>query len=146
MLFSVMNCLNSLCWATLLIGMIIYMVGIFITQLVTAHVQEYPHAVESDVVDLYGSLGVSMLSLYMAITGGADWGDMMRPLVQDLSPLFYPGYALYIAFCVFALLNVVTGIFTEKAISHALDDRDAVIQDQLDRENSYVNGVRAALR
>jgi len=124
--------------------MVTYIIGIFITQLVTDHIQTHAHAEESDLADLYGSLDSSMISLYMAITGGDDWGNLMHPLSDELSPLFAPFYVLYIAFSMFALLNVVTGLFVEKAMASALDDRDAIIQEQLAREGSYVNEVRAA--
>merc|ERR1719235_3104707 len=66
----------------------------------------------------------------------------MDPLRYELSPFFGVFYVLYIAFSMFALLNVVTGLFVEKALASALDDRDAVIQEQLAREESYANEVR----
>eukprot|EP00746_Dinoflagellata_sp_MGD_P040890 gnl/MRDRNA2_/MRDRNA2_198754_c0_seq1.p1 gnl/MRDRNA2_/MRDRNA2_198754_c0~~gnl/MRDRNA2_/MRDRNA2_198754_c0_seq1.p1 ORF type:complete len:231 (-),score=40.02 gnl/MRDRNA2_/MRDRNA2_198754_c0_seq1:262-897(-) len=83
-----------------------------------------------------------MASLYMAITGGVSWGELQEPLVQHISPLFLPFFSLYIAFSMLALLNVVTGIFVEKAMASALDDRDSIIQEQLNMEESHANDFR----
>eukprot|EP00746_Dinoflagellata_sp_MGD_P007807 gnl/MRDRNA2_/MRDRNA2_115532_c0_seq1.p1 gnl/MRDRNA2_/MRDRNA2_115532_c0~~gnl/MRDRNA2_/MRDRNA2_115532_c0_seq1.p1 ORF type:complete len:662 (-),score=121.10 gnl/MRDRNA2_/MRDRNA2_115532_c0_seq1:22-2007(-) len=144
MLYSVVSCLKSLVWAVLLVFMMIYIVGIFILQLVTQHREGLSDQDEEpeELVAYYSSIGKSMLTLYMAISGGIDWGDVTEPLAQHISPAFYPFFALYIAFAVLALLNVITGVFVEKALASALDDRDAVISEQLAREESYANEVR----
>merc|ERR1719171_3438901 len=68
----------------------------------------------------------------------------MSPL-RHVSPWFLPFYVFYISFSLLALLNVITGIFVEKAMMSALQDRETVIQDQLDSEDSWVNEMRSLM-
>merc|ERR1719456_736732 len=51
-------------------------------------------------------------------------------------------FALYIAFGVFAVLNVVTGVFVDSAMQSAQQDREMVIQEEQAKQDNYVNEVR----
>merc|ERR1719443_1001542 len=70
-----------------------------------------------------------------------DWGDPADALkTVDLAYTFV--FTFYIALTCVAMLNVVTGIFVESATKTALHDRNTVIQDQMNAQNSYVEDVR----
>jgi len=64
-----------------------------------------------------------MYSLWKAITGGSDWqdyGDALFVIDWGLGVIF----TIYIAFAVCAMLNVVIGIFANKALKIAEGDMD----------------------
>merc|ERR1712151_589600 len=71
----------------------------------------------------WGSLYRSVLSLYESIFGGVDWDDVITPLMNDISPTLGLAFALYIAFALLAMMNVITGIFVESAIEHANQEK-----------------------
>ena len=75
-------------------------------------------------MDYFGSVPRAVLSLYQGMTGGVDWNDMSLPLERSLSPIFALVFALYIAFAVLAMMNVVTGVFVESALGSAREERD----------------------
>merc|ERR1712232_924420 len=56
-----------------------------------------------------------------------DWNHAMRPLAQGVSALMAPLFILYIAFCTLCLMNVVTGIFVETAMTHTIADQNIYI-------------------
>jgi len=64
------------------------------------------------------------LTLYQAITGGVDWGDLATPLIEQISVFVGIVVVVYVAFCTLAMLNVVTGVFVESALNSASEDRD----------------------
>jgi len=88
----------------------------------------------------YGGIPTTMATLFQSITGG-DWTVMALPALE-LSWEFYGIWYGYIAFVLFGLLNVFTGIFVESASFAANSDREIKIQAQMEEENSYLNQIR----
>merc|ERR1719433_2363776 len=78
----------------------------------------------------WGSLPRSMFTLFKSITGGISWHECVVPL-QDLGWLYVTLFTTFIAFSVFAVMNVVTAVFCQSAIESAQSDRDLVTMDLL---------------
>uniref|UniRef100_A0A7S0AQ50 EF-hand domain-containing protein n=1 Tax=Pyrodinium bahamense TaxID=73915 RepID=A0A7S0AQ50_9DINO len=72
-----------------------------------------------------------------SIVGGVSWTDVVRPL-EKISLVYRALYAFYIAFVVIGVLNVLTGIFVERACELSGLDRDLVIQTQLKRDETFL--------
>eukprot|EP00930_Biecheleria_cincta_P033964 TRINITY_DN23503_c0_g2_i1.p1 TRINITY_DN23503_c0_g2~~TRINITY_DN23503_c0_g2_i1.p1 ORF type:complete len:807 (+),score=149.26 TRINITY_DN23503_c0_g2_i1:27-2447(+) len=129
---SIMGSLKSLGWTLALLFLLVYVFGVYFTQLVLDHRLSLvadpglPRREEmvQELQRFYGSLSRSILSLYQAITGGVDWDQLAVPLISEVHVLLGGVVALYIAFGVLALLNVVTGVFVESALKSAKEDRD----------------------
>lgn len=68
----------------------------------------------SDLAANYGGLGITMLSLMMAITGGKDWASVLEPL-RDVPSIYTMLFLWFIGFAILGVLNVITGIFVEVA-------------------------------
>jgi voltage-gated sodium channel len=116
---SILGSLKSLVWTVVVLLLIIYLVAILFTQIVADHA--YEHA---DLDQYYGSLFRSVLSLFEAFTGGVDWDILAQPLV-DIHWIYGVIFVLYIAFALFAMMNVVTGVFVETALTNARQDKDS---------------------
>lgn len=110
---------------------LIYSVGICVTQIVTEQrsVQDPDSAPELEYY--FGSLLRTMLSLFESITGGQSWDLMVQPLIVEISPALAPMFGFYIAFCIFALMNSVTGVFCEKAMANVKADEEAFLMTRL---------------
>eukprot|EP00747_Dinoflagellata_sp_TGD_P081664 gnl/TRDRNA2_/TRDRNA2_161404_c1_seq1.p1 gnl/TRDRNA2_/TRDRNA2_161404_c1~~gnl/TRDRNA2_/TRDRNA2_161404_c1_seq1.p1 ORF type:complete len:409 (+),score=82.07 gnl/TRDRNA2_/TRDRNA2_161404_c1_seq1:488-1714(+) len=124
---AILHSLSALCWTLVLLVMLIYIMGILFAQIVFDHVVQYPGAFEGfdELAYWWGSFRRSLLSLYEAILGGADWDDIVFPLIKDISPLLGLLFLLYISFTMLAMMNVITGIFVESALESAQRDKDA---------------------
>merc|ERR1712012_110920 len=84
---------------------------------------------------MFGSLPKTVVTLFMAMSGGRNWVDLFNPLVRvhwSLGSVLI----LYIFFTVFFLTNIMTGIFCDTAIQSAQSNRDEAIQSHLDAEAS----------
>lgn len=133
---SIAGSMKSLAWTVVLLFLMIYVVGVYLTQLVLDHRITLTGVLTEEEIALstyYGSLILSILSLFQSISGGIDWKDLTSPLINQISPLTGFVFSLYIAFAVLALLNVVTGVFVESAMKAAKEDHERNMISQVKR-------------
>jgi len=130
---SIVGSFRSVLWALLLFLVMIFSFSILLTQIITDHRLALLQSSESD-ADASGwlafhcsSLWSTGLILWAAISGGLDWLHLITPLFTDVSPLVAIVYILYIAFCIIAMMNVMTGIFVEQAMTNSQEDQDLYV-------------------
>lgn len=141
---SILGSLRSLLWSIILIFAMNFMFGVcFLTAAAEylADQETSSDAGESmeilDSVRLYwGSMGTSMLSLFQASTGGADWADIAKPL-WHVGIHYYAIFCLYIGFFLFVIANSVTSIVVDGMREYSEKDQAAVVSDQLARKEEY---------
>ncbi|CAE7450579.1 scn4aa [Symbiodinium pilosum] len=142
MIFALINSFVSLLWAFAMICLIIFVFSILFCNGVAAHNNSIEvgqnstasgdlEAIEEALlaIDYFGGLWATCISLFSAVTGGNDWmmyGEMLRRLRSDESDitgeLYFMVFGFYVAFCMIGLLNVVTGIFVDSAVSTRTED------------------------
>eukprot|EP00929_Paragymnodinium_shiwhaense_P118108 TRINITY_DN897_c0_g3_i4.p1 TRINITY_DN897_c0_g3~~TRINITY_DN897_c0_g3_i4.p1 ORF type:complete len:594 (-),score=106.66 TRINITY_DN897_c0_g3_i4:406-2187(-) len=88
----------------------------------------------------WGSLPKASLSLFQMITGGKDWDDVARPLM-DLSGFLLVILIIFIIFSQFAVLNVVTGVFCQAAVESAQRDRELMVQSMVTNKQRFVDAL-----
>lgn len=159
LVYSIMSTLKSLVWAVLLIGILIYVFGVFFTQVASEYLineggrklTEEPAscptiATPNDVIGRYwGTLGRSMATLFKCISGGVTWEDAVDPL-DTLHWLVKAVFYVFISFAYFAVLNVVTGVFCQSAIESAQRDQDMVMQAIIANKKHHINKLRCLFR
>eukprot|EP00812_Abedinium_dasypus_P005616 NODE_1705_length_1078_cov_487.661779.p1 GENE.NODE_1705_length_1078_cov_487.661779~~NODE_1705_length_1078_cov_487.661779.p1 ORF type:complete len:327 (+),score=109.56 NODE_1705_length_1078_cov_487.661779:100-981(+) len=152
MLYSIAGSVRPLLWCMLMLCLIMYIFGLCFLQAATAYLEELPEADRDEEMvqnaeeleKYWGSVTKAMQTLYWTITGGNDW----KPLAQPLKAMGYHYYALfiiYVAFLAFAVLNVLTGIFVDAAMSVAAKDRDSVVHQELVLAQEYTQDMNAVL-
>jgi len=65
---------------------------------------------DANVIHLYGGLGRSMYTVFLAISGGEVWSELAEPLGQR-SEWFRLFFILYVSFVTFGMLNVWSAVF-----------------------------------
>lgn len=138
MVFSVLRSGLSLLWSMVMLGIIIFVFSVYLTQNVTFYL--YYDADPQDTAtqtlrDYFGSLMYAFYMLFQCISGGISWGEVGKPLLEIH---WSNGVVLcfYVFFTVVAVLNIITGIFVDTAIKSAESDRDEVIQEAMHSERS----------
>jgi len=104
------------------------------------HLQEFPEEITILRVGTgswYGSVWTTMYTLLAAITGGIDWQEAVVPL-DHISRLYRGLWSFYVVFVVIGVLNVLTGIFVERACELSGLDRDLVVQSEMKRNESFL--------
>lgn len=139
--FSIVSTMSSLLWTLVLLLMLFYCFGVFITQLVSDNCRylAQPNCLES--FYHWSSVGRSMLTLFMSISGGLSWIEALEQLMQA-HPLAVVSMLVYITSTIFAVLNVVTGVFCNTAIESARADKDIAIMKQMHKHEAQVQSLR----
>merc|ERR1712019_314020 len=86
-----------------------------------------------------------MGTLIASISGGLDWVDASWPIYQLGGP-YLVIYLAFVMFCVFGLMNILTGIFVANTKEVSRIDRDLVIRAQLNDRKSFANQLKNILR
>jgi hypothetical protein len=129
-LMSVLSCFRPFVWTMMLLLLELYVFGVFFTQLVINHRLEHAGRDFPELERYYGSLALAVLSLFQALTGGLDWQNLVDPLIRDLGWFHALLFCFFICFSVFALLNVLTGVFVENSVAKAKQDKEELISYQ----------------
>jgi len=120
---SILGAMQPLMWTTFLMLMMIYVVAILITQAVVEYrLVHVGGDMNPDMERKFGSVIITALTLYESISSGLSWDDAIQPLIF-INPALGLCYCLYIAFSIFAMMNVVTGVFVDRATFLANADR-----------------------
>eukprot|EP00747_Dinoflagellata_sp_TGD_P216324 gnl/TRDRNA2_/TRDRNA2_88893_c0_seq1.p1 gnl/TRDRNA2_/TRDRNA2_88893_c0~~gnl/TRDRNA2_/TRDRNA2_88893_c0_seq1.p1 ORF type:complete len:719 (+),score=148.61 gnl/TRDRNA2_/TRDRNA2_88893_c0_seq1:49-2205(+) len=153
MLCCVFNSMVSLMWAMLLLALIMFLFSICCMQGATLYLtalnDEEMEAAQQPGADgqaalwsefhtYYGSLGTTALTMLYSISGGNSWGDAVRPLME-VSIFYSMLFSIYIVFVVFGVLNVLTGVFVDSAMS--LKDRDLLIQGEMEKNSMFLQDM-----
>merc|ERR1740121_1654185 len=134
--FTIMGSMTSLLGTVAVVGFIVYAFAVLLLSGVVEYFRSAGPA-ETDTVGAelkrwYGGLYSTMVTLFMAITGGVDWYEVMHPLSR-LSPIYGLMFVVYVFFLYFGVLNVVMAAFVSATAEIAAQDRDAVVNSQLSR-------------
>ncbi|CAK0857241.1 unnamed protein product [Prorocentrum cordatum] len=133
MVVSVSDSFVSLAWTVALLTLFTFVFAVFLTQLVADFLRlgRGPAVEEVALMLHFGSLQSTMLSLYEASTGGINWHEIVDPLMYNFSPAIVVVFLCYMFFVIFALTNVVTGVFVESALRTAEEDKRRQLTHQM---------------
>merc|ERR1712039_876324 len=91
-------------------------------------------------MEYWGTLRSAMKYLFMAISNGVDWLALYESL-DMLGNWYLLGYLAYILFMVFAVINIVSGMFIERAFKVVKQDRDFWIFEEKSMKYEYEDRV-----
>lgn len=137
-------------WGLVLLLFLLYVFALVFAQGVASHIAaEEPRTYSEEdrqmMMDSFGSVGDSMLSLYLSVTGGNDWS--VYYVVMTHIGSFYPAVFLsYTFFFIFALFNILTGVFVERAVAASLPDREELINEERKKLLKQVEELRALFK
>lgn len=118
---AIAGSMKELAVTMVILFLIIFACSVMFTQVVIAAVVEGTSN-DDDLKAWFGTLVRTHLTLFESILGGVSWDEAIRPLITEISPLAGLIFVVFIAFSVFAVANMVTGVFVEKATKMANDD------------------------
>mmetsp|Transcript_41346 Transcript_41346/g.105184 ORF Transcript_41346/g.105184 Transcript_41346/m.105184 type:complete len:694 (+) Transcript_41346:132-2213(+) len=124
-IISLVGTMRTLIWTGVLLLVVIYIVAVSLTQVVTYHLATVESELERSALQKhFGSVGRAVLVLFQAISNGIDWDEMVDPLMRYISPWLAVPICLYVVFGIFALMNIVTGVFVESAMESGKKEKE----------------------
>lgn len=145
LLFMIFESVKSLLWLLLTLVVILYIFSICFTMAATDYLtvpDDAPPPVHGkEIARYFGTIPRSVYSCFKSMTGGQNWGEMLDPLM-DVHVMYGLLFLAYVAFAVLALLNVVTGVFVDGALAKSSNDRDFVVEREMNQKKAYVENLK----
>eukprot|EP00928_Gymnodinium_smaydae_P032006 TRINITY_DN23302_c0_g1_i1.p1 TRINITY_DN23302_c0_g1~~TRINITY_DN23302_c0_g1_i1.p1 ORF type:complete len:561 (-),score=72.19 TRINITY_DN23302_c0_g1_i1:269-1951(-) len=136
LLYLLIASMSSFIWTVVLLFGVIYMMSVLLTQLVidfAPKVDDLQQLSPSQIAlnKYFGSVVDSSFSLFKAVTGGADWEQLSGALMENVSP--YLGFLMliYVAFASLVVLNLVTGLFVDSAMTLTRKDKESDLRQKV---------------
>merc|ERR1712045_126720 len=127
MLNSIIGSFMNLFWSVAMLFFIFFIFSLVIVQGMANFLAAHGETLEADersrLILLFGRVEVAMMNLFKSTTGGTDW-EVFYDNVISRSAMSAVLYIFFIGFMQVALMNILTGIFVEKAMKLAAPDRD----------------------
>eukprot|EP00913_Durusdinium_trenchii_P034308 g32100.t1 len=152
---SIFCTMKVLLWSVLLLVMIMYVFAIVFTDVSSEYSRGFEEISEANlkfIREHFLDLERSIMTLFQSICNGIAWGEVADKL-NELSRIWGYLYVTYIAFCLFAVLNVMTGMslgvtvnllgfvmqsFCQSAIESAERDQELHIQTVLSTKQQQI--------
>eukprot|EP00435_Cladocopium_sp_Y103_P055057 s1084_g18.t1 len=119
LLFCIGRTLRALAWSLVLLLLIIFVFGLIFTDITSEYLTQTETVVDAITAGTlrtrFGGLELSMHTLYASITGGFTWVEA-RDAFGEISFVWGILFEGYISFCLFAVLNVMTGVWHPVAL------------------------------
>merc|ERR1719329_1367237 len=139
MVFSLTGAVRALMWSAVLLGGILLVFGVFFTDGAMVYCvrhRAFEDARTEELRRYFGTLSLSMLSLFMSMSGGEDWVNIMNALAP-LSAEYVVAFLAFVTVALLAFLNVITAVFIETAMQQAQNDKELMVQQELaDKEKN----------
>lgn len=123
LVLALVHCKTMLMWAVLVLVLEMFLFAVVFLNAVSQFIQDASssNAFVDDMKEYFGSIWMSMLTLFMAASGGLDWWTVIR-LFLEIHIVYGLIFLIYIIVTVLALLNVVNSIFVHDAMASARMD------------------------
>lgn len=132
---------KTLIWAIALLMVLMFSVTVCICQLLRPYLASLESETEkTELIDSFGSMILGIFTLFQAMSGGVDWGEVALKLMKVswwLALLF----CVYMAFALFCVLNVMTGVFVENASKMTSADEEMIMMEEVRARQDYVDTV-----
>jgi len=138
---AVAHCGMMLMWAVLFLAVVLFIFAVIFLNAVSTHLDN------SDLVDVvsfvhvfrlyFGSLPMTMLTLFMSVFGGVDWWVIAEALLS-ISVWYVVLFLAFMSVTVLAIMNVISAIFVNDAMETASMDMDLRLKAEVERTRLMV--------
>jgi len=143
MVACMLNCVSSLFWALVVILLVLCFFAILFLQAAEGFIVAGKATPQTlSLLQLYyADIPTTMLSLFMAVTGGVDWIDIYKPM-RSIHTGWGLCFLLYVFFVVLGVFNVFIGLFVEQALDSSQMDNDLILQADTDKAKAFMKDVK----
>jgi hypothetical protein len=145
LLKSLGSTMGTLGWCLLMFSVILFLFALVFVLRVANYFRDTGDELNPDevsrLVDAYGSVSKTMLTLYICSTGGNDWALYY----EALQPTGYVNtciFLLFVAFTQIAVLNIILGIFVDEAMKSLMTEKEEHAHEHAQQERHVEENLR----
>jgi hypothetical protein len=139
----IMDSIKSLTWALLMLMIINFTSSIVFTFYVTDFLKS-EGTVARECATHFGTLLTSMYTLFHSMLNGISWHLVADSLLEVPSLRWLAMfYILYMSFTMLAVLNIITGVFVDRAVETAKTQREFLVQKEMELKEKWLAEMRS---
>merc|ERR550537_1617172 len=119
-LTSFLNCITAVGWIAVLFSVMVYIIAIFLTQMIGYNANDWEEDDAAMVAHWFGSIGRSMFTLFLIMT--LDEWNQICTVTMKQQPLVAFFFLFYILIASYAVASLITGVISDSLISASRDD------------------------
>lgn len=135
---------QPLIWSIGMLLAIMYLFAIFITTLVMDSSAANSNDLPERALELYGSVIKTQYTLFMAISGGEPWTELIKPL-NAISAWIRWLFLVYMILLVLGVMNTVQAVYVDALLHFSSIDRDLVMTERNFQEKRSLKKLRELL-
>jgi len=137
---------RPLVWGAVSLIFYTFVFSLFFAQLVTDWLVAEGYktadpALLADLEEYYGTLRKTMVSLFMAFTGGELWAVLWRPL-QRVSPWCEPLFVFYILLTTCGMVKILGALFVDMVLFTSNRDHDIQMTEREQKDRELADGLK----
>jgi len=144
MIHSTIGCVKSVFFVMVLFGAMLYIFGIAFTSAFIDHMSElsmWQDPKYSDLIEFFGTVTHSGLSLYQAMSGGRDWHVFLQALETMEGQVWSYIFLFYTLVAVFAIVNIVAAVFVDSAMQFSKADHQLMVHQEVSNRRDFLSSL-----
>eukprot|EP00929_Paragymnodinium_shiwhaense_P074465 TRINITY_DN3811_c0_g1_i2.p1 TRINITY_DN3811_c0_g1~~TRINITY_DN3811_c0_g1_i2.p1 ORF type:complete len:739 (+),score=151.03 TRINITY_DN3811_c0_g1_i2:41-2257(+) len=147
---SLVQSASSMFWSLVLLFFVMFIFGNLFLQGTVTFLKDADASMVADrdqeeIHRWFGGLYSCMITLFLSSTGGVSYGEPAR-FIRVMGEHYYLMFLVYMAFYLFVVTNIVTGLLVEATMNNAEEDSQKLISEELARKNAYLNTIKAIFK
>eukprot|EP00929_Paragymnodinium_shiwhaense_P002113 TRINITY_DN102302_c0_g1_i1.p1 TRINITY_DN102302_c0_g1~~TRINITY_DN102302_c0_g1_i1.p1 ORF type:complete len:662 (+),score=106.08 TRINITY_DN102302_c0_g1_i1:50-2035(+) len=146
------GCMVQLFWAVVMMTMVLLVFSMFFVQALSTHLRVVgfePYneiGIDKDmIVQAFGSVQDSMLTLLQVVSGGSEWHPAYQ-FFAATGPMLSVVYLFFVIFFQVAVWNIVTSVFIENTMNMGGPDRDEEVFNKRRQDRSDAKELLAVCK
>ncbi|CAJ1341974.1 unnamed protein product [Effrenium voratum] len=134
MIHSTIHCFRAVFFVMLIFLAMLYVFGIaftsaFVDQM--SHTSTWQDPSYAQLIQFFGGVTVSGLSLYQAMAGGRDWHVFYDALSNMDDQVWKYIFLFYTLIAIFAIVNIVAAVFVDTAVQFSKADHQLMVHQEV---------------
>jgi len=142
LVLALVHCKTMLMWAVLVLVLVKFLFAVVFLNAVSQYIEDAPASdpYVDGMKEFFGSLLMTMLTLFMTVSGGLDWWSVVS-LLLEVHTIYGLVFVVYVVVTVLALLNVINSIFVHDAMDSARMDMSLRLRKEAEQTKFMVESL-----
>ena len=139
MVDAIFHSMLPLLWTSIFLTILIFIFAVLFLQAVTNFLEGSSDGLLVDHLRIFfENIPLTMLTLFMSITGGVSWWEVIELLLEVETPWFGLLFVAYIAVMFIFVLNIITGVLVNNVVESARHEKEM----QKEQRTKFLKEVR----
>jgi len=131
-------------WGVAMLVAVVYLFAVSMATLVMDYI-ETNEDLPNRLLELYGSVSRTQYTLFLAVSGGEAWGQLLKPF-EAMSSWNRLLFVIYIVFLIFGVMNILSAVYMDTLLHASTLERDTRLSERTTKEKFQLRQLRMMLK